>query len=896
MNRYKVIVVVVFCVSISTTPGLLSAEVAWPAQTRQCRPWTYNWWLGSAVDKNNLARELTRYRKCGLGGIHIVPIYGAKGAEKRYIDYLSPKWMEMLSFAVKKAGKLDLGVDMTTGTGWCFGGPHISRNQGCRQVRVKAMDFPRNGTLKPGQAPGDVLAVVAVGPGEKSIDITDKYRAGLASYKPRPGQKLVVLSARPTGRAVKRAAPGGAGPMIDPFSRASMEAYLKPFTAAFGAPGAARPRAMYHDSFEYSANWTAEVLDEFHLRRGYKLQDRLAAFAGMGNPDHVARVKSDYRETLSDLLIDKSFKPWFSWCRRRGILTRDQAHGSPANLIDIYAQADIPETEMFSRGNRNPLRSKFEPGCFTAGDRDILVSKFASSAAHLAGRKLTSSETCTWMAEHFCETLEEAKCFVDLLLAAGVNHVFYHGTAYSPDDAAWPGWLFYAATEMNPRNPIWRDAPALNAYITRCQSVLQAGTCDNDVLLYWPIHDLWHNPAGMAINCTVHNAASWLRGQPVGATARGLWQRGHSFDYVSDRLLEKVSVKGTGLVIGGSRYRAIVLPPVRHIPVATMKKLVELAQAGATVICQDQLPSDVPGMADLETRRQQLKALLAGASDKIRVGKIEPLLARAGIQRETMTDQAGVMFIRRQIDGGRYYFIANQSARVLDTIPLSARAKSVAVMDPMTGRIGLARCKPVNGRIDVPAHIEPGHSIILRTLETGSPNLPPFQFVCAGARSVDIAGPWRVKFLAGGPVLPKDYRMDKPASWTANGDKATKSFAGTALYTTTFDAPAGTGPWVLDLGKVCHSARVRLNGQAVGTALMNPYRLALPKLRPTGNCLEIEITNLAANRIADLDRQKVRWRFFHDINFVNIGYKPFDASNWPVFDSGLIGPVKLLAK
>jgi len=874
----------------------LAAEVTWPPQTRQCRPWTYNWWLGSAVDKENLARELARYKKCGLGGIHVVPIYGAKGAEGRYIDYLSPKWMEMLAFAVQEAGKLDLGVDMTTGTGWCFGRPHISPQQGCCQVSAKAMDFPQDGKLKPRQVPGAVLTAVAVGPGDRSIDITDKLHAGRVSYKPRAGQKLVVLSARPTCRAVKRSAPGGAGPMIDPFSPAVMEAYLKCFTAAFDAPGAARPRAMYHDSFEYSANWTAEVLDEFPARRGYRLQDRLAAFAGLGDRDHVARVKGDYRETLSDLMIEKSFPLWFSWCRQRAILTRDQAHGSPANLIDLYAQADIPETEMFSRGNRDPLRSGFEPEHFTAGDRDILVSKFASSAAHLAGRKLTSSETCTWMAEHFCETLEEAKCFVDLLLLAGVNHVFYHGTAYSPDDAAWPGWLFYAATEMNPRNPIWRDAPALNAYVTRCQSVLQAGTCDNDVLLYWPIHDLWHNPAGMNINCTVHNAAVWLRGQPVGVAARGLWQHGYSFDYISDRLLDKVSVKGARLVVGGGRYRAIVLPPVRHIPAATMKKLLELAQAGATVICENQLPADVPGLGDLEARRSELRDILAGTGDKIRVGKIEPLLAQAGIAREMMTDQAGVMFIRRRIDGGRYYFVANQSAQALQSLSLSAQAKSVAVMNPMTGRIGLGACKVANGRIEVAVHVEPGHSIILRTLENESRDLAPFRFLRPGPRAVAIAGPWRVKFLAGGPTLPKDYQTDKLVSWTANGDATTESFAGTALYTATFDAPAGAGPWVLDLGKVCHSARVRLNRQDVGTAFMNPYRLALPQLRPAGNRLEIEVTNLAANRIRDLDRRKVAWRIFHDINFVNIGYKPFDASNWPIFESGLIGPVRIQAQ
>ena len=55
----------------------------------------------------------------------------------------------------------------------------------------------------------------------------------------------------------------------------------------------------------------------------------------------------------------------------------------------------------------------------------------------------------------------------------------------------------------------------------------------------------------------------------------------------------------------------------------------------------------------------------------------------------------------------------------------------------------------------------------------------------------------------------------------------------------------------------------------------------------------IEVTHLAANRIADLDRRKVPWKRFHEINFVNIDYKDFDASAWPALDSGLLGPVSL---
>ena len=60
------------------------------------------------------------------------------------------------------------------------------------------------------------------------------------------------------------------------------------------------------------------------------------------------------------------------------------------------------------------------------------------------------------------------------------------------------------------------------------------------------------------------------------------------------------------------------------------------------------------------------------------------------------------------------------------------------------------------------------------------------------------------------------------------------------------------------------------------------------------NLLEVEVTNLSANRIRDLDLRKVPWKIFHDINFVNLDYKPFDASAWPLRASGLLGPVTLI--
>ena len=105
-----------------------------------------------------------------------------------------------------------------------------------------------------------------------------------------------------------------------------------------------------------------------------------------------------------------------------------------------------------------------------------LIGRFASSAAHVAGRPLASSETLTWLRENFRESPAAAKPQLDRLFTAGINHIFYHGTVYSPPDAPWPGWFFYAATQLNPRNPLWDDCGAMHAYVARVQSVLQAGS------------------------------------------------------------------------------------------------------------------------------------------------------------------------------------------------------------------------------------------------------------------------------------------------------------------------------------------------------------------------------------------------------------------------------------
>lgn len=873
-----------------------SGALAWPAITRESRPWTRWWWLGSAVDSTNLTRELRGLAEAGFGGVEVTSIYGVHGREADFVPYLSDRWVRLLVHAADEAHRNGMGLDLPPGSGWRMGGPDVPLDEASVSLRLRA-DTVRGGEVWRGDATARPARVAAFSADGKFVDLSKA--GGTAAHEWRaPEGSWVVYSAeiRNNGEKVKRPGPGGEGNAIDVLSRPAVDDYLRSFGERFAAVPHGTIGSFFHDSYEYTGTSSRGFFEAFAARRGYDLTRYLPALAGQGDPELVARVKSDYRETMSDLLRENLLEPFTAWAHREGSLSRNQAHGSPANILDLYAASDIPETEIF--------------GPLGGSDSDPLVSKFASSAAHVAGKKLASSESMTWLAEHFTETLDEVKRAVDQLFVSGINHLVYHGTAYSPSDAAWPGWLFYASTEFNPRNSIWHDLPALNGYVARVQSVLQSGTPDNDLLVYWPIYDSWHDAEGLRMDFRVHDPA-WLHEKPVGAVARALWEKGYGFDYVSDRLLEQEVEAASGrLSASGARYAALLVPTTLHMPDSTMSRLVDLASRGATVLFVGALPADVPGAGDLEARRARLRAaesrLTFGAPDasgvraaRVGAGRVlvggspESLLLAAGVAREAMVDHPGLHFVRRAFDGGWHYFIANGDSTAVDGwVPLAVGAAAVEVMDPMNGQTGMARTRRLaSGGTEVMLRLEPGQSVILRAFRAPVTG-PAWSYARPAGAARPLGGRWEVKFLQGGPTLPAPYRTDSLRSWTASGPEAER-FAGTARYTLRFDAPDGAKDYLLDLGRVAESARVRVNGKELGTLFARPFRLRTGPLRRTGNVLEIDVTNLSANRIRDLDRRGVKWKNFYDINFVGIDYKPFDASQWPVRDSGLLGPVLL---
>ena len=921
-NLTGLILVLWFIVAIPIYSQGQNVQSVWPPITKECKPWSRWWWMGSAVDEANLTKLIASYGQAGFGGLEITPIYGAVGAEAKYLSFLSPEWMKMVDLSVAEGKKNGMGIDMNTGTGWPFGGPQISIPLAASKLIIQKYALKGGEKLLDQLVPSDprqqiqgieLQSVTAYGPDNKIKDLTMLVKSDKTlNWTAESGEwQIYAAFCGKTLQMVKRAAPGGAGLTFDHFSKEALSRYLSRFDSAFQKSNHG-VQSFFNDSYEvYGTNWSESLFKEFLNRRYYPLQPYLREMSEKKPMSDLSRrVQCDYRETISDMLRENFTQSWTNWAHEKGSLTRNQAHGSPGNLLDLYATVDIPECETFGSSKFAIPGLRRDSADIRNVDPDPVMMKFASSAANVSGKKITSCETFTWLAEHFRVALSQCKPEVEQAFLAGVNHVYYHGTAYSPAEAGWPGWLFYASVNFSPSNTFWTHINGLNDYIARCQSVLQSGVADNDLLIYWPVYDVWMSKEWTDLQLTIHSIDKWLYPTPFCKNVKELMNKGYCLDFISDRLLNGIFVKdGQIRTKSGSAYRAIIVPETQFMPVATLQRIVELANHGAKVIFQE-MPQDVPGLKNLEAARKQLKnleegLLLTPINDKVKTGKIgigeiwqakevTAALDAINLNRESLVD-GGLKFIRRKCDIGVYYYLVNHSAEYIDHfLPLNVNGTSCLLLDPQTGTAGLAQSKIENEKLKVRIQLKPGEAMFV--LVSSAKNLSGVWKYLEKQKSVrEIAGPWKLNFTSGGPIVPKSTELERLVSWTDLPDQDAVNYSGSAVYSCNFEIKGAlSGEYMLNLGKVAESARVWINGKEVAILWSIPFEVKIGKYLKSGNnSIEIEVANLMANRIRWLDQQKVIWRNYHEINFVNIDYKSFDAANWKPMPSGLLGPVTL---
>jgi hypothetical protein len=471
---------------------------------------------------------------------------------------------------------------------------------------------------------------------------------------------------------------------------------------------------------------------------------------------------------------------------------------------------------------------------------------------------------------------------------AGINHMFFHGTCYSPADAQWPGWLFYASTQVNNRNPLWYELPTLFSYIGRSQAILQQAKPESDLLVYWPFYDVAASGGRLFNHLGVNKDAGWFMQHPISGLSEELTKAGYTFYYISDKqLLNCEMLNGEIVTTGKAKYKAVVVPKTEYIPVETLAQLHQFIAKGGKVYFDEYLPKSVPGMFNLKEREEKLAQIKAGISKNKCMGNVPQKLAEAKVTGEKSLAEKGFLYLKMNMDSETWYMVFNTSTTMKDEwVELSASANAYVFFNPMNGEVAISESDKNRVRLQ----LEPEQSLFIKCAETKT-DLTVFNYEKTANKPVEIGSLWRIAFMEGGPAYPGNLQTDELLSWTKMGDMETRRFAGTVRYLTEFNWEGDAKSATLDLGVVKDCARVTLNGKSVGTLLGPSFKIKVDNLIQGKNILQVEVTNVAANRIRDLDINKIEWRKFYDINLVNIEYETFDASGWEIRDAGLMGPV-----
>jgi hypothetical protein len=879
-------------VSLSLATALSAADISQlqrsferpPDDARIMMRW---WWFGPAVTKPQLEREMRLMKEAGIGGFEVQPVYplaldDARAGIKN-LPFLSDEFLDALRFTSLKAKELGLRMDLTLGSGWPYGGPQITVTQAAATLRIGRVrsDGKSRRVVVPWIGEGEALVAAYDAKTLREVDDIHDGVLSLPAGTSGPAEILFFIASR-TGMMVKRSAVGAEGFVLDHYDRAAIDTFL---TGVAGREmqafrGSQPPYAVFCDSLEaYNSNWTGDLLPEFQKRRGYDLKPYLPALA-MDIGSETRDIRHDFGKTLTELATERFMASMQQWAHKNNTLFRIQGYGIPPVALSGYAYADLPEGEG-------------------AQWKSFSTSRWASSASHMLGRPITSSETWTWLhSPSFRATPLDMKMEADRHFLEGINQLVGHGWPYSPENVQYPGWRLYAAGAFNDKNPWWTVMPDVALYLQRVSYMLRQGAPANDVAVYLSDSDAWSR---MPLDRPELNGTlAELLGPD---TVSQVLDAGFNFDFFDDGFLDP-----------GIRYRAVVLPNVERIPARTMRAFGEFARAGGIVIATRRRPALAPGLRATDAERQEVaeisRRLFGGPkpegvfieSDTL-LGKTLASRLRPDVSFSPAAPDLG--FVHRKSDTAEIYFLAN-TGNTRQAVKAAVRVEGMQPewWDPLTGRLQPAEVldRPAGATV-VAVDLEPYGSRLLvftrRTLPRAASGTPSV---------IDLSEGWRVTFgPSAGPT-----QMDRLRSWT--DDEQTLYYSGLAAYEKDVAVPEnmlqngatlrlafGEGKPVAQAGPrlqalldapVRDAAVVYVNGRRAGAAWCPPFSVDVTGLlKPGQNRVRIVVGNTAINYMAG--------HALPDYRLLNLRYgvrfEPQDMENLRPLPSGLLGPIQLLA-
>ncbi len=865
-----------------------------PDDARQMMRW---WWFGPAVTKAGIERELRTMKDAGIGGVEIQAVYPlAIDDEKtglKNLRFLSPEFLDCLKFANDKARELGMRVDLTLGSGWPFGGPQVPITQAASKLRVQRVQATQARVALPKLGEGEQFIAAFAGRDQLKTD-TDGSVA-LPANVSLPHEVTYFIASR-TRQQVKRAGFGGEGFVLDHYDRAALDNYLKqvgePLLQAFGANP---PYAIFCDSLEvFSSDWSTDFLSEFQKRRGYDLKPLLPALVDDSFP-HRDAIRQDWGQTLTELLNERFLAPLQQWAKQHNTRFRIQGYGIPPATISSNEFADLTEGEGWQW-------------------KTLRAARWASSANHLFGRNITSSETWTWLhSPSFRATPLDMKAEADLHFLQGINQIIGHGWPYTGEGIEYPGWRLYAAANFNEKNPWFIAMPEISKYLQRLSYLMRQGQPANDVAFYLPNSDAWAS----FTSPKVHYMIEALKDRVGEHAVAQVLEAGFNLDFIDDDVLSKLGkIEGGALAMGTNRYKAIVLPNVEKMPLATLQKLDEFARAGGIVVAARNKPASLPAYnvkAEERTQFKQLADQLFGGekprahfvADDQQLGSQLAALTQPDVKLTPAVKDIG--FIHRRTPEADIYFLANstnQTQQVNATFRVTAG--HAEMWNPVNGDITPLYVKWSLQGVTAKLLFAPYESQVLvfsRRPSTFHKN----RASVAGLQ--DLSSGWVVT-IGQGKTTSGPLR-----SWTE--DNAKRFYSGTATYERVLEMPATFRPsnlsYQLDFGEgqavtvtprkngmrawydapIREAAMVYVNDQRAGSLWCAPYTLDVTKFLKAGtNRLRIVVGNTAINHLAGTklpDYKDVHAKYGER-------FQPQDMENLQPLPSGLLGKIRLVAQ
>jgi hypothetical protein len=697
--------------------------------------------------------------------------------------------------------------------------------------------------------------------------------------------QVFVFSQVPTGQRVNAGAGEGPQFVMDHLSAEAFAAHAKrvgddaiPYIGKYFGNGL---RAVFCDSLEVGANlfWSDDFLAEFKRRRGYDLLPYLPILKvqSYANPfgEWVDRpvyemaeigdaVRHDYRQTVSDLMAERFYGQFNRWAHDHKLLSRTQAHGSPTDVLRIYGEADIPETEDL----------------FAWGGYDFL--KMAGSAAHAYGRAIVGSESFVWSNSAYETTPEKVKVAADELLTAGVNAIVFHGFPYIMAGIPAPGWHPFTgmlgdgnySSQFNELNPLWPYFAPLNDYMARVQFLSQAGTNVAAVALYR--NDLAHGADEMP---------------PTPKLNQALMTAGYNYDHVNvDSLLRSTARDKMLVTQGGAEYRALVLPVLDAIDAGLAEKIESWARAGLPILFAERMPARADGFEqNAEDSKRVLAAMgaMRGLPNVFIAADRVELVTKLELAAEPNVRFHGEVlpFIQKRIGKANAFFLRNETDAARHLHAEFETQGTAERWDPWSGQItAIAEARRKGDWVELDFDLEPfGSALIVFDAEGGGAADVTAKQPGTLKRMEPIgAGGWKLAatgLVPSGKTAEIERELSALIDWSL--DSELRGFSGRGVYTTTFTVTEDArSRLILDLGNVREVAEVTVNGKHAATLLLRPYQVDITGLVRTGeNALEIAVTNTLYNAMTLRDP-----RAFH----------PGPVENPSgLMSGGLMGPVQM---